>query len=448
MSITTRALAALAAAVLLSFVAAAAAHADDEPEPVPVAVADCSPSEETTLAAVECAGIEPVADLDPLDTEPVIARAAALATEAASLPANCRYRSEDVFYAATDWIRLVKSLTTDASPCADFYVSVPPLVADKTKPRPGEAARIRAFGPHAHAMSEVHYATWSAWVRLAPGRTFYSAGVEAGTRIVAAGYETWALNEIPSTVRQGQPGTRANAAEFIRGLLDGSHVPGLVFVTGVGQPTSPLDVYYGNLDRWLGDSLFWSSISAAVRFWAQEVYGDVRNWAVPDASRNDRTRHLADYLMHGADLAETHDDDAVMAPARGLMERTYVPLANAAWPWPNAFGYTDVTAELMESYVSEQVFATRHYAGAHPNGAPAGRMGFAWAPRVVPPAKTIDAVATQLILDRIARALGESYAQGGSSQAGACGDARDHDWCEGELDGSRFVDGWSAFSSR
>jgi hypothetical protein len=236
-------------------------------------------------------------------------------------------------------------------------------------------------------------------------------------------------------VRQGQPGTRASAAELIRGLLDGSHVPGLVFVTGVGQPTSPLDVYYGNLDRWLGDSLFWSSIADAVRFWAQEVYGDVRNWAVPGASRNDRTRHLADYLMHGADLAATHDD-AITAPARELMQRTYVPLGNAAWPWPNAFGYTDVSVDLMQSYVSEQVFATRHYAGAHPHGAPGGRMGFAWAPRTAPPA------ATQLILDRIAAALSDSYAQGGSSQAGACGD----DWCEGELSGSTFVEGWRLFS--
>jgi hypothetical protein len=108
-------------------------------------------------------------------------------------------------------------------------------------------------------------------------------------------------------------------------------------------------------------------------------------------------------------MAETHDD-AVTQPARELMERTYVPLANAAWPWPNAFGYTDVTVELMESYVSEQVFATRHYAGAHPHAAPGGRMGFAWAPRVVPPAKTIDIAATQLVLDRIAGALADSYA--------------------------------------
>jgi hypothetical protein len=213
-------------------------------------------------------------------------------------------------------------------------------------------------------------------------------------------------------VRQGQPGTRAGTS------------------TG------------GSATRW-----FWSSIAGAVRFWAQEVYGDIRNWAVPGASRNDRTRHLAEYLMHGAELAAAHDD-AVTEPAHELMERTYVPLANAAWPWPNAFGYTDVTAELMESYVSEQVYATRHYAGAHPNGAPDGRMGFAWAPRVVPPAKTIDTAATQLVLDRIAGALGDSYAQGGSSQTGACGTSGDHDWCEGELAGAGFVDGWSSFSGR
>jgi hypothetical protein len=57
MNPTIRALAAVAAAVLLSFAAAGAARAGDEPEQVPVAAPDCSPTDETTLAAVECAGM-------------------------------------------------------------------------------------------------------------------------------------------------------------------------------------------------------------------------------------------------------------------------------------------------------------------------------------------------------------------------------------------------------
>ena len=36
-----------------------------------------------------------------------------------------------VFYAATDWLRLTTKLAAAPSPCAVYYVSVPPLVADK-----------------------------------------------------------------------------------------------------------------------------------------------------------------------------------------------------------------------------------------------------------------------------------------------------------------------------
>ena len=36
-----------------------------------------------------------------------------------------------VFYAATDWLRLATSLAANASPCAQYLVSVPPLTADR-----------------------------------------------------------------------------------------------------------------------------------------------------------------------------------------------------------------------------------------------------------------------------------------------------------------------------
>ena len=35
-----------------------------------------------------------------------------------------------VFYAATDWLRLATKLAAQASPCAQYSVSIPPLVAD------------------------------------------------------------------------------------------------------------------------------------------------------------------------------------------------------------------------------------------------------------------------------------------------------------------------------
>jgi hypothetical protein len=276
------------------FVVVAPARADD-----PAAGPDCGEPRAATLAVVDCSGLDPVPDLNPADTQQVMASVAEASRAADALPAYCRYHSEVAFYAATDWLGLVRSLALDRSTCVDFYVSVPPVVRDKTVMRPDQADRIREFGVHFHPMAEIHYATWKAWIASHPPNTYYSAGVEAGHRLLAAGYETWALNELGSGVRQGQPGVRANAAEFIRGLYDGSGgTPGLVFVAGVGQPTTPLDVYKTNLSGWLRDSMFWSDISGRVRFWAQEVYPDIRDWAVPGASREQRTQHLADYLMH------------------------------------------------------------------------------------------------------------------------------------------------------
>src|SRR6476660_7984273 len=63
-----------------------------------------------------------------------------------ALEAGCR-PLRAVFYAQTDWLRLATTLAANASPCAQYSVSVPPVVADKTRFRPDQAQRIRALGP-------------------------------------------------------------------------------------------------------------------------------------------------------------------------------------------------------------------------------------------------------------------------------------------------------------
>ena len=72
---------------------------------------------------------------------------------------------------------------------------------------------------------------------------------------VAAG-DTWAVNEFPSSVRTGVGSARANARELVRGLYDGDGARparGVVFVVGVGQPTTSVAVYQTNLQNWLAD---------------------------------------------------------------------------------------------------------------------------------------------------------------------------------------------------
>ena len=138
--------------------------------------------------------------------------------------AECR-PLRGVFYAATDWLRLATKLAATASPCAEYYVSVPPIVGDKTNLRPGQADRIRALGANFHALAEFHWTTWSRWV-TDNATTWYAAGVEMRKRMAQAGFDvaagdTWAVNEFPSTVRSGSGTARENARELVRGLYEG-----------------------------------------------------------------------------------------------------------------------------------------------------------------------------------------------------------------------------------
>ena len=196
---------------------------------------------------------------------------------------------------------------------------------------------------------------------------------------------------------------------------------------------------------WLADAGFWTEADAAVRFWAQEVYGDIRAWGVTDASRMTRTRHLIDYVMHPLLLARAGGERTSAAEA--FLRRTFLPLGNAAWKWRSGFGFTQVDHLMMRHFLSEQVYAIRHDAGTRPAEGPSGRLGFAWAPENVLDPDPAFAEKTAGLQARLASALANAYAQGGGSQRGACGPPGDHDWCEGAFEGAAFNDGWSAFSS-
>ena len=184
------------AACVLVAVVAGAARADDG------AIGEAPPcgSGEASLSAVECAGIEPVPALGPLEDvatpEGVDADAGDVVRGQFDLAPNCGFHSEVLFYAATDWLRLGQSLVADASHCADFYISVPPLAADKTAFRPVQSLLLKEFGPTVHPMAEIHLAGWTTW-RTTNGKTWYEAGVEARRRAEVANYEEWALNSSP-----------------------------------------------------------------------------------------------------------------------------------------------------------------------------------------------------------------------------------------------------------
>ena len=346
-----------------------------------------------------------------------------------------------MFYAQTDWLRLATKLAQQPSPCAQYYVSVPPLAADKSQPRPNQAGQIRALGPSYHALDEISWNGWSAWVAAGNG-SWYDAGVTARQRMAAAGFDTgtgdtWALNELSSAVRAGTGVARANALEFMRGLASDG-LKGVVFVAGVGQGTPDLATYKVNLQHWLEDSAFWSAAGRYAADWAQEDYGDVRAYAVADASPQARRDAQAQYLGHELALAAAGPDTT--AAARSVLQSAYVAFGNAAWAWSSAYGWTAAPLASMQDFVSGQVDAARSL------GAPSGvdRLGFAWVPSNTLGLSAGDFDAqTSALLDRIAGAIQASGVPADDPGAAACAPS----WCTTSLDGAAFVAGWQGFSA-
>jgi enamine deaminase RidA (YjgF/YER057c/UK114 family) len=392
----------------------------------------------------------PVASLDPAATDRLWQKLVATSTarEARTAQTACR-PLRAVFYSATDYLRLATKLAATTSPCADYYISVPPLVADKTKPRPGAADKIRALGPNFHAMAEFHFTTWSKWV-ASTGSSWYVAGTTARERMAAAGYDfskgdTWVLNEISSAVRTNTGQARTNVRELLRCLYEGDGTRptrGAVFITGLGQQTNSLGQYQTNLQNWLSDSGFWADMSTYVSDWSQEVYGDVRNWAVPGADTATRRDALNDYLQHALVLADA--GPPTIDPARTFLDATFSPLANAAWERDTAYGWTAVPAAQMAAYVSAEVYSLRYFSSA--TGQAADHWGFAWAPRNGSGSTPADfAAQTDQILTRLAAAIRDSGQDDPEDPGSAACVVKGTNFCVGDLDGARLNAAWQTF---
>jgi hypothetical protein len=443
---------------------------------VPTAGADPSPTDDPAcsvgdpLLAVDAGCTETGSEFDAAEG---LARAAAAApVRAEGLPPFCHVHVESVFWTVNtgDWLRVGDALAANPSPCADYYISIPPQANDKTLLRGAQDELVRALGPHIHPVAEMTLGTRVGWLAkwIETGHSWFSAGVEFRRRMAAAGYrfdlgETWLLNEFDvSTRRDEPPYSRAAMKDLLRGLYygdgTGPTVPGIVEI-GIAhthQNIPDVEGYKAELKEWLQDSDFWSSVDPYISVLTKEVYGDARFWGVAGTSRNDRTRHLTEFMEHPMNLVRS--GSAEIEAARNLFERAYMPLGNATWPalGPDPFsppfccghGWTMIPLDDMLSFVSEQIYAVRHYAQSHPQGAPAGRLGFSYQPVNnfgLPPAEF--AAAQRAILARIASAIRDAYGDGGASSVGACFErGGEENWCRGaDVPGAVFTDAWQAF---
>ena len=354
-------------------------------------------------------------------------------------PPDCPMRSEVVVYNQSGWGVLADAIRRDASRCGEYWFSIPSLAGDKTTPRAGgQAAAMRARGERFHAAAEFHWHGWAA----APG-SWYEKGVEFRRRMEAAGYDvtagdTWAINELPSSVRRDRTMRRA-VRDVVRGLYEGPpgapDVRGIVFIIGMGHRTVNLSVYEPQIRDWLTDAVFWADMNRTVRFWAQEVYADPAHTCVPGASTGLQSRYLNEYTMHLVRGAVAGPAGA--ATARDYLRRAYVPLMNAAWR--SDVYRTNVSLTTMKHFVSQQTYSARAWASSHLY--PDGRVGFAWARYDVDSMQFADVAA------RLASALHHAYDEGGGRASGACSPSGAYTWCQCRVSGASFNPAWRTFDT-
>jgi hypothetical protein len=387
----------------------------------------------------------------------LIAAAAVLAVpQAAWAQPDCPREVDGVFWGGTQWLELAQALAANSSPCAEYSVSLPPAVlSDQTvlrlRPRFDE---VRALG--VHPVTEIRWTStgWRAWVvgphpQWLPGRTFYEAGVEARRRMairdldVEAG-ETWAFNELTPEVLRGEPGARAEVLEFLRGLYDGApgmpKARGIAFNIWVPSTTDEagVEAYKADLKQWLADEAFWTELDRYVDVFAHEVYVSSLSWGVSGATLAKRAKRMNDYFQHMAVLAG--DAPKELQAARTFLQRTYLPLANAAWPHSGIGDTHLLSADLMSHFVSTQVYALRQFAEAYPRLVPQDLIGFGWAPRMSP---GYTEAGRNQIAARLASAIRDSLV---ASPKDACG-VPERIWCEGEVPQAEFDTAWRTFDS-
>ncbi len=347
-----------------------------------------------------------------------------------------------LLYTSSDWARLSQGLAANPSACAQYYVSVNPLTANKTVMRPKAAARIDALGPNFHSLAEVNYTAWSKWV-ASTGSSWQAAGQAARASMDAAGFsaasgDTWAINELPSSVRTNTGTARQDAEQLIQGLCTGSGSgpaePGVVFMIGVGQTGTKLQPYKASLESWFEDSSFWDAINGCVSDFLFEAYGDVRDYAIAGEDPATRIGYLNAYLEAPLQLVMAANAPADSAAARSFLESTYAPLANASWAWATHYGWTQVGSDVMADYISAQTYAMRAFDGG-------GRIGFAWNPLNTQSLSDSD-FNTEVggILARLAGSIHETDTGDPAQACEATG-------CSAALTATNPASGWNAFSS-
>jgi hypothetical protein len=360
---------------------------------------------------------------------------------------DCADSPAVVVYAQLDWMRVAEAFAKHGYPCAEYYISVAPTEDEDglfTVPNRDQAARIHAFGERFHAIAPFRVDAWTEWLARNPGLSWEDAGAEWRRRMAEAGYDTargdiWGVNELPLEMLTDEA-LLADMRELIHGLSgDGGEADrGLVWMVSPAQGSSDLAGYRSQLVRLLEDEPFWDEMRRSVRFWAQEVYADPASCCVPGQPAGTIAARMNEYFQYTPTVARA--EGARAGSALDYLQEAYVPTANAAWGWTEAYGNTALAPDEMERFLSAEVLALRT---AQEDGVTGAGIGFAWAP--VPfggESKDEFLVRSKSILEHLAGAVRESYEAGPEA---ACGG---DDGCRCSVDGAAFPGAWRAAAPR
>jgi hypothetical protein len=377
----------------------------------------------------------------------VVACGAAAPGPKAETNAACPFGDGTVVtYNPNGYDQLFRAFKRHATPCLQYYVTIPPA-GDKTQARlfrEGTKTRVADYihsgGSNFHAVAEFNWSAWSKKKKL----SWFRRGQLFRRQADRYGYDTWAVNEFPSAVRSA-PAKRAAAEAVVRGLYAGPgsvRKQGIVFITGFAQdtPLAQMGTYKANLESLTADAAFWGVMNTTVRFWGQETYADCHVSCVPGMKPRDRATPLNQYLQHPVRLAVA--GGATGSAAANYYFGHYFSMTTASWK-SDLYGHTNISKDAMRGLVSLETYAVRRYATG--NRWPGGRIGFSWNDASAAPPATKRQF--DLVADRLGVALAAAYSPGSAPPAACAGGGKAGPWywCSRNVAGARTNTAWTTF---
>jgi hypothetical protein len=358
------------------------------------------------------------------------------------IPAECPLKAKIITYTPNGWEILADAFEAESTPCGDYFIFLPAPSTNKTEVRgPAAPQSIRSRVGRFHAVAEFHWNEWS----KQPG-AWYVKGVAFRQKMDAMGYhvsrgDTWAINELPSSVRS-DPAVRQNVRDAVRGLYTGpsgdAARAGIVFVIEMGQGTTNFNVYKPNLESWLQDQAFWADMDSYVLWWGQETYTVPALTCVGGTTVAQKADGINNFAEHVGKLVNVGPAGA--SNAHTFLNAGYFPLLNAWYKNGDLYGKTGVTSlDNMKHLVSHQTYAARSWASSHLY--PDGRIGFAWSNN-----GTGTAAERAELAQRLASAIRWAYDVSGTA-AKACSPSGAYTWCQCDVAGAAFNDGWNTFET-